>query len=434
VELSNAHSLYAGRFQDIRLDIDDLHDEQNICQHLRTCVRKLGNAHPEAQFVINVSQGSNETQVAWFILGDADVLPGNTVFIKTIDDKLSDPGNRFKQFSITPVPVKIISAITQAVKIYEKSSSAKRRLVSLKLDSYIKQGFSILLLGERGTGKSRIVQEKTNGDLVAVDCASFEDDAKAEAELFGYERGAFTGADKSKNGLFHEARNGILFLDEVHNLSKRVQAKLMKALQTGKENNFSIRKLGSNKPEKIHCTIIFASNRRIDELKQCLLPDFFDRIAQLVISFPPLRETPEDRRQDWQEIWEQLKFPPPAPLDKNFLVWLEQQPLYGNFRDLQKIAIYYKSFLDFSDELKQLIGINSAFEYTRQEFEAYHAALEDTDNHPLFVAGKTAKAMEIDFHKHLIAWAEQHYGGTQKYIADKLDITVKTLAHWKNGI
>jgi transcriptional regulator with AAA-type ATPase domain len=435
VEISNAAPLYARRFHPVKLTIKDLRNEQEITRQVLEWLRTLSNKHPHAHFVINVSLGSNETQVAWFILGDANCLPDNTIFIKTADDKLSEPNHRFKRFSITAVPVKIISEITrQTVKLYEKTSAPQRRLAALKWDSYIKQGFSILLLGERGTGKSRIVEEKTNGNLIPADCAAFEDDAKAEAELFGYEKGAFTGADKAKDGLFHAAKNKVLFLDEVHNLSKRVQAKLMKALQTDENNRFKIRRLGATQAENIQSTVIFASNRDIDELKHCLLPDFFDRIAQLIITFPPLRDTPEERIKDWQDVWQQLKFPQPVPMDKHFLNWLEQQPLYGNFRDLQKIAIYYKSFLDFNDELKQLIGIHSAFEYTRKEFDAYHASFAGAEKHALFADGKTAKDMERDFRQALVRWAEKYYGGKQKQLAEKLGITVKTLTNWKNGI
>lgn len=429
---SNAAALYARRLHEVKLDIDNLRDEQAISKCLLDWIRCISDTHPDAQLVINVSLGSNETQVAWFILGDANCLPNNTVFIKTLDDKLSEPKNRFQEFSIKPAPVKTISNIIQkTIKIYEKTSSEKRRLAALKWDAYIKQGFSILLLGERGTGKSRIVEEKTNGNLLAVDCAAFEDDAKAEAELFGYEKGAFTGADKNKAGLFHEAKNKILFLDEVHNLSKRVQAKLMKVLQTDENNQFSIRKLGANKVEKIQCTVVFASNKCIRELKQYLLPDFFDRIAQLVIVFPPLREARDERRQDWEEVWKQLKFDEPVPKDEAFLSWLEQQPLYGNFRDLQKIAIYYKSFMDFDDELKNLIDIRSASEYAKKEFGKYHADIKGADNTPFFTEEKTAKEMEAHFHKELILWAENRYSESQKQVAEKLGITVKTLANWK---
>ncbi len=431
-EHSNAAKFYADRFKQIDLAIADLRDEQEITTKLATWVKQISKQHPNAQFTINVSLGTNETQVAWFILGDADYLPQHTIFIKTFDDKSSNTQDRFKLFSVTPVPIKLLSHITQqTLKVYEKAKSQKRRLVSLKLDSYLQQGFSILLLGERGTGKSIIVEEKSNGDLISVNCASFEDDAKAEAELFGYEKGAFTGADKDKKGLFYEAKNKILFLDEVHNLSKRVQAKLMQSLQTDHNNQFSIRRLGSHKIEKIECTVIFASNKSILELKEILLPDFFDRIAQLVITFPALRETPEERLQDWQAVWQQLKFSDVAPEEAELLDWLNKQSLYGNFRDLQKIAIYYKSFLGFSDELKKLIGISSAFEYARSEFEKYHVALETQNSSICFEKGKTAKQMEQCFHHKLIEWAEVNYTGDKKQIAEKLAVSEKTLSNWK---
>jgi transcriptional regulator with AAA-type ATPase domain len=436
LEYSNAAKFYKEKFSEVNLNIENLRNEKEITEKLLIWIRKVTKQHPNAQFTINVSLGSNETQVAWFILGDADLLPKKTRFIKTLDDKSTKTNNRFTLFFITPVSVKLISNITQqSIKIYDKSATGKRRLAALKWDSYIQQGFSILLLGERGTGKSRIVEEKANDQLISVDCAAFEDDAKAEAELFGYEKGAFTGADKAKKGLFYEAKNKILFLDEIHNLSKRVQAKLMKALQTDTNNEFSIRKLGATKTERIQCTIIFASNKTVEELKTLLLPDFFDRIAQLIITFPALRETPEERLQDWKEVWQQLKFEGTAPEEKALLNWLEQQPLYGNFRDLQKIAIYYKSFLSFSEELKTLIGINSAFEYTKTEFEKYHIAVQNIPTENCFQIGKTADQMKQCFQQKLIAWAESTYhGSTKKQIAEKLGVTAKTLNNWKSPV
>ncbi len=244
---SNAARLYKNKFSETCLAIKNLRDELEITQQLLKCINDIAKKHQHAHFTINTSLGSTETQVAWFILGDAGCLPNNISFIKTLDDKSTNKRDRFKHFFIINSPTKLISDITQkTIKIYETTQSQIRKTVSLKWDSYIKQGFSILLLGERGTGKSRIVHDKSNHHLVAVDCAAFEDDSKAEAELFGYEKGAFTGADKTKNGLFHEAKNGILFLDEVHNLSKRVQAKLMKALQTD-SNNRHYRKIFSSK-------------------------------------------------------------------------------------------------------------------------------------------------------------------------------------------
>ena len=123
-----------------------------------------------------------------------------------------------------------------------------------------------------------------------------------------YTKGAFTGAYSDKKGLLEEANGCVLFLDEIHHLSKMVQAKLMKALQTDKDNNMSIRRIGSNKETKIKCRLVFATNRTINELKKELLPDFYDRIVQHVVNIPPLRDTVEDRIQDWESIWENLHF------------------------------------------------------------------------------------------------------------------------------
>ena len=121
----------------------------------------------------------------------------------------------------------------------------------------------------------------------------------------------------------------------------------MKTLQTDEENRMSIRRLGDTKEIKISCRLIFATNRTIAELKKDLLPDFYDRIVQHVITIPALRETEEDRVDDWKKIWNNLKFKgnPPVPTDNNLIKWLKSLQLYGNYRDLQKIAIYYNCLL-----------------------------------------------------------------------------------------
>ena len=102
---------------------------------------------------------------------------------------------------------------------------------------------------------------------MTVNCGAIPENL-LESELFGHVKGAFTGAYSDKKGLLEEANGGVLFLDEIHHLSKMVQAKLMKALQTDKDNNMSIRRIGSNKETKIKCRLVFATNRTINELKK----------------------------------------------------------------------------------------------------------------------------------------------------------------------
>lgn len=439
-QYSNFKNIYSNKIKVVSLPVEDLRDEKQIADALGNWARKYFSTHKNVNPIINVSLGSNETQVVWHILSESYQLTENTRFIKTYDDKSDSPNKRFKRFSIKEIPTNLISDIGSNFKIFKETKSKSRALVNRKMDAFIKTGFSILLVGERGIGKSQIANEsvKNNKSFVQANCASFDDDNKAEAELFGYAKGAFTGANSDKKGLLEEANGGVLFLDEIHHLSKMVQAKLMKALQTDKENKMSIRRLGSTNEIKISCRLIFATNRTISDLKKDLLPDFYDRIVQHVITIPALRETEEDRVDDWKRIWNNLKFKvnPLVPLDNNLINWLKKLPLYGNYRDLQKIAMYYNAFQSFDEVTKEMLEETTAFEYAKNEFEKYHSTEDENNNLKYFREDKTTKQIIADFKFDLQDWAVNKFKGRKNAVThfQKLGDTVteKTFDNWKN--
>jgi transcriptional regulator with AAA-type ATPase domain len=443
-EYSNFKNVYNGRFKVVELKINDLRDEKQISNEVSIWSRQYFSKQKNFQSIINVSLGSNETQVVWHILAEAVQLPENTRFIKTYDDKSDTPEKRFKKFSIQEVPTNLISSIGAEFKIYSKTKSPSRKLVNEKMKTFLKSGFSILLIGERGIGKSQIAREaKQSFDskipFIEANCASFDEDSKAEAELFGYEKGAFTGANAVKKGLLEEANGGILFLDEIHHLSKLVQAKLMKALQTDNNNKMYIRRMGSNKEIKVECRLIFATNKSISELREDLLPDFYDRIVQHVIHIPSLRETPEDREKDWENVWKGLRFKdnPEVPKEEKLINWIKQLPLYGNYRDLQKIAMYYNVFKQFDDDTKNLLAEKSAFEYAKNEFEKYHSPFIQSENEKFnFNINQTTKEMIADYLFELQAWAVKKFKGRKKAIEHFRSlgdtVTEKTFNDWKN--
>lgn len=441
-EYSNFKNIYGNQLKVFQLPIQDLRNERQIAEELGNWIKKYFLNHKNVYPIINVSLGSNETQVVWHILSESYQLPENTKFIKTYDDKSDSLDKRFKRFSIHQTPTSLISDIGSNFKIYKETKSKSRELVNRKMETFINSGFSILLIGERGIGKSQIANESVkkhkNESFIQANCASFDEDNKAEAELFGYAKGAFTGANSDKIGLLEAANGGVLFLDEIHHLSKMVQAKLMKALQTDKENRMSIRRLGSNKEIKITCRLIFATNRTIAELKKDLLPDFYDRIVQHVINIPSLRETEEDRIDDWKKTWNYLKFKgnPPVPSDNNLINWLKKLPLYGNYRDLQKIAMYYNVFQNFDEETKKMLEEKTAFQYAKNEFEKYHSPENNMDNPSYFDEKLTTKEIIANFKFDLRNWAVEKFKGRKEAIAhfQKLGDTVteKTLDNWKN--
>lgn len=155
---------------------------------------------------------------------------------------------------------------------------------------------NVMLLGETGVGKelaARMIHElsaRAAGPYVVVNCAAIPDDL-FESEVFGHERGAFTGASQPRKGLFEQAHGGTLFLDEVGELSAANQARLLRAAET---NTF--RRVGAENELGVDVRIVSATNRPIPDsgISQGFRPDLFYRLAGAVLWIPPLRERPED--------------------------------------------------------------------------------------------------------------------------------------------
>jgi Nif-specific regulatory protein len=155
---------------------------------------------------------------------------------------------------------------------------------------------SVLLLGESGTGKTltaRIIHElsgQARGPFVKVNCASLPDNL-IESELFGYEKGAFTGASETKRGRFEDAETGSIFLDEIGELPMAVQSKLLRFLQ-----DHEFERLGSTKTRRLEVRIIAATNQDLSRnVKQgAFRSDLFYRLNVFPIAIPPLRERRSD--------------------------------------------------------------------------------------------------------------------------------------------
>ncbi|MEZ0361359.1 MAG: sigma-54 dependent transcriptional regulator [Hydrogenobacter sp.] len=168
--------------------------------------------------------------------------------------------------------------------------------VLLKIGKASALDVPVLLLGETGVGKEIFAKalwktsKRWNAPFVAVNCTAIPPEL-LEAELFGYEKGAFTGAVSSKEGLIESARGGVLFLDEVGDLPLHIQPKLLRVLQEKK-----LRRLGSTK--EIHCDfrLVCATNKDIRKLVKegFFREDLYYRISTVEIYIPPLRERRED--------------------------------------------------------------------------------------------------------------------------------------------
>jgi len=167
-----------------------------------------------------------------------------------------------------------------------------RERIRLAADSPL----DILISGESGTGKELVARalhrtgRRAAGKFVALDCGSLSD-SLAESEFFGYRKGAFTGAMENRPGLFEAADGGVIFLDEISNLSVRLQRKLLRVLQERE-----VRRIGETMPRKINVQVIAATNKDLQQeiRKGKFREDLYFRLYAMEIVVPPLRERVED--------------------------------------------------------------------------------------------------------------------------------------------
>ncbi len=213
----------------------------------------------------------------------------------------------------------------------------RRRLVhAAALDS------TVLITGETGTGKGVLARElharspRAAAPFVHVDCGALAE-GLLEAELFGHERGAFTGAVAAGIGRFETAGRGTLFLDEIGELSPRGQTRLLRVLQ---ERRFE--RVGSCTPRTLDARIVAATNLPLERAVAagCFRADLFHRLDVLRIDLPPLRERPEDLpllvEDALARIAPRLGLPVPAATPR-LLRALAERPWRGNVRELSNL-------------------------------------------------------------------------------------------------
>jgi DNA-binding NtrC family response regulator len=199
---------------------------------------------------------------------------------------------------------------------------------------------TVLLTGESGTGKELVARalhyegNRTGRPFVPVNCGALVG-TLLESELFGHVRGAFTGAEKSKRGLFVAADSGTLFLDEIGELPRELQPKLLRALQEGE-----IKPVGGVEPEKVDTRVVAATNRDLRRLvaDASFREDLFYRLAVITIEVPPLRDRKDDVALLAGHFAERAAARSGAgrvEISEAALAWLEAQPWPGNIRELE---------------------------------------------------------------------------------------------------
>jgi len=201
---------------------------------------------------------------------------------------------------------------------------------------------SVLVTGESGTGKELVARAihnlgaRSNRPFVAVACGAIPE-TLIEAELFGHEKGAFTGTVGSREGYFEQAGDGTLFLDEIGDLSLYTQVKLLRVLQ---QREFS--RLGSNRLIPLRARVIFATHKNLPEMvaQGTFRQDLYYRINVMGIEVPPLQEHSEDIPQiatHFLRHYSQMYQKPMEDIEPDALAMLQRHPWPGNVRELENV-------------------------------------------------------------------------------------------------
>jgi len=260
--------------------------------------------------------------------------------------------------------------------------SAAWRYVVFRLEQVAATTASVLLLGETGTGKELVARaihrrsSRPNAKFVALNCAALPP-TLVESELFGRERGAFTGAHSSQVGRFEHAHRGTLFLDEVGDLPSELQPKLLRVLQEGQ-----LERLGSARTVDVDVRVVAATNRDLaEEVRQNRFrDDLYYRLNVFPITLPSLRERREDiplLAQHLANRFARTMHKPIKPLSDTVARALQQYDWPGNVRELENVVhraiiLSADGVISLSDIALSAVRVTASVGTTLEEIERNH--------------------------------------------------------------
>ena len=312
-------------------------------------------------------------------------------------------------------------------------SSEKMESVMEVIETVADYDLPLLLTGESGTGKSMIAKciflSKTNckGGFVHINCSAIPENL-IESELFGFEKGSFTGADKPKKGLFEEAKDGVIFLDEIGDMPVQLQAKLLNVLQ---EKKFY--RVGGTKPVETNAQVIAATNRDLKDLvsKGLFREDLYFRLNVIPIEIPALRERKEDIPILAKNMVDELNatYGCSKIIDTEAMNILREYEWPGNIRELrnliERLILLSKHSLitvkDLPEELTTAAG--------RKSFLGDQASSKGD----ILVSGRSLKEIMSVVEAEIIEHAIEKYGSIRKAAAE-LSVNESTITRKKKRL
>jgi transcriptional regulator with PAS, ATPase and Fis domain len=288
-----------------------------------------------------------------------------------------------------------------------RSESLKR---VLKLaEKVARHPAAVLIVGETGTGKEMIAHHihncslRSHGPLIDVNCAAIPEHL-VESELFGYEKGAFSGADSNKPGFFELADRGTLFLDEIGDLDMKVQVKLLRVL-----DGVPYFRLGGSKKVSVDARVVAATNRDLEDLvsQGRFREDLYHRLAQFKLDVPPLRDRPEDVLGIAEQVLHEHY--PDSVFTQDAIDALLCYRWRGNVRELRNVV--FRAVLQAENAQDQITADDLQIPGTEPREKSAPPASGDLD----------------DMERQMIFQALEKHGGNQGKAADSLGISRRTL-------
>lgn len=309
-------------------------------------------------------------------------------------------------------------------------TSEKMESVMNVIETVADYDLPLLLTGESGTGKSMIAKciylskSSCKGSFVHINCSAIPENL-IESELFGFEKGSFTGADRPKKGLFEEAKDGVIFLDEIGDMPVQLQAKLLNVLQ---EKKFY--RVGGTKPVETNAQVIAATNRDLKDLvsKGLFREDLYFRLNVIPIEIPSLRERKEDIPILAKNMVDELNatYGCKKLIDTEAMSILKEYEWPGNIRELRNL-------------IERLILLSKHNLITVRDLPEGMASLSDRksflganagNNDGILDTGKSLKEIMCELEAEIIDQAIEKYGSIRKAAAE-LSVNESTITRKK---
>jgi DNA-binding NtrC family response regulator len=308
-----------------------------------TLLRQIRRTTPEVPVIVAAQAGDVDSAARAVAAGANDFLVWTGDLpqrIRTLLGKLQvllealERGRRLDEQN-----VQLCESLQQRAAIVGQSEAVRHMLDQIQAVAKVPR--PVLIVGERGTGKELVARAihlaggPAHRPMVTVNCAAFSE-TLLESELFGHERGAFTGADTQRRGKFEQADGGTLFLDEVGNMPLAFQEKILRVVEYG-----TFHRIGGTEELRSTARVIAATNQDLQEKIAAgeFLPDLYDRLTFETIEVPPLRQRCEDIPVLAQWFLQQFAAEIPGFAGKRLspaaLAALERHPFPGNVRELK---------------------------------------------------------------------------------------------------